>query len=341
MNPKKRARPTVEPIALRKHSGHAVQTFVTFVDTLLLTPGRKGLDAVGEMIGIPKLPIPPPYCITRMDELLEGDQEFFARYALRDAEIAVKYGLWMHDYVRKRLKLKNLPPTIGSCAVAKFRSLFANTDNFNEVFGVKYVESQLWDEERQKVRKRERRVETVSRRFHAQFATDAFHGGRNECYVFGPTPKGHYFDYDLAGAYTTGLVDLYPLDYERCYCTQDPEAFRGHVMGLAHVSFDFPDGTRFPCLPVRTEQYGLQFPLSGESYCTAPEIEAALNMGAEIKVTHGVIVPWKIDRERVFKPFVEWVREERARPGVSPLEDALAKEIGNSLYGKTAQSLKR
>lgn len=129
--PRNRSRATVEPIALRKQSGHAVQTFVTFVDTLLLTPGRKGLDAVGEMIGKPKKPIPPPYCITRMDVLLEENQSLFELYALRDAEIAVKYGLRMHEFARDVLGLKKLPLTIGSCAVSLFRSLFDDPEYFN------------------------------------------------------------------------------------------------------------------------------------------------------------------------------------------------------------------
>jgi len=331
---------TIAPVTLRKQSGHAIQSFVTFVDTLLLTPGRKGLDAVGEMIGVDKLTIPPPYSITRMDELLAGDRDFFQRYAIRDAEIAVKYGLKMHEFSREVLGLKKTPLTIGACAVSLFQKMFEDKDYFNEVFGVRYVESQFWNDGKHAPRRRRTKEATVSRRFHAQFATDAFHGGRNECYVFGPTPVGRYFDYDLAGAYTTGLVDLYPLDYENCYCTKDTEEFRGHVMGLAHVSFSFPADTRFPCLPVRTPQYGLIFPLSGESYCTAPEIEVALNMGATIKINHGVIIPWKTGKDRIFAPFVTWVREERAKHEAGSLADALAKEIGNSLYGKSAQGLK-
>lgn len=331
---------SVDPIKLRNQNGRIIQTFVSFVDTLLLTPGRKSLDAVGEMIGVGKLKIPPPHCISRMDKLLEDAQEFFERYAIRDAEIALKYGLSMHEFAHQTLGLKKLPLTIGSCAVALFRSLFDDTDYFNEVFGVDYVESQLWDQNKGKTQKRKRKVETVSRRFYGQFATDSFHGGRNECYVFGPTPEGLFYDYDLAGAYTTGMVDILPMDYENCYESKDPENFRGHVMGLAHVSFSFPEGTRFPCLPVRTEQYGLQFPLNGDSYCTAPEIEVALNMRAEIVINHGVIIPWKTEGSRVFQPFVTWVREERAKHETGSLADSLAKEIGCSLFGKTAQSLK-
>ena len=338
--PTQKGRVTVDPITLRKQSGHAMKTFVVFIDTLLLTPGRKGLDEVGKMIGVNKLKIPSPYCISRMNELLIGNKDFFESYAIRDSEIAVKYGLSMHKFSRDILGLKKLPLTIGSCAVSLFRRLFGSKEYFNEVFGVKYVESQLWADNHDTVRKRKRRVETVSRRFHGQFATDAFHGGRNECYSFGPTPQGRYKDYDLKSAYTTAMVDFYPLDYEKCYCTDDPQAFRGHVMGLAHVSYEFPRKTRLPCLPVRTEQYGLQFPLQGESYCTAPEIEVALNMGADIVITHGVIIPWKTGEERVFKKFVEWVRDERGKHEAGTLANALAKEIGNSLYGKCAQSLK-
>lgn len=54
-------------------------------------------------------------------------------------------------------------------------------------------------------------------------------------------------------------------------------------MGFAYVAFKFPDNTRFPCLPVRSEQYGLRFPLEGDAYVTAPEIELALSIGATLR----------------------------------------------------------
>jgi hypothetical protein len=71
------------------------------------------------------------------------------------------------------------------------------------------------------------------------------------------------------------------------------------VAGYAEVEFRFPEGTLYPCLAVMMEKYGLWYPLSGVALATAPEIELALEMGAEITIRFGVVIPWK-SREAVF-----------------------------------------
>ena len=48
--------------------------------------------------------------------------------------------------------------------------------------------------------------------------------------------------------------------------------------GSLGLSFKFPENTRFPSLPVKTAKYGLYYPLEGESYCIAPEIQVALRL---------------------------------------------------------------
>lgn len=118
-------------------------------------------------------------------------------------------------------------------------------------------------------------------------------------------------------------------------------------MGFALVTFRFPESVPYPSLPVRTDQYGLFFPLSGESWATAPEIELALSLGAEMTIHNGIIVPWICDTSphnsestSVFLPFVQQVRENRNRHIKGSLEEKFWKEIGNSLYGKLAQGLR-
>ncbi|GEE64425.1 hypothetical protein EC151836_00840 [Escherichia coli O145:H28] len=118
-------------------------------------------------------------------------------------------------------------------------------------------------------------------------------------------------------------------------------------MGFAFVTFQFPESVPYPSLPVRTDQYGLFFPLSGESWATAPEIELALSLGAEMTIHNGIIVPWICDTSphnsestSVFLPFVQQVRENRNRHIKGSLEEKFWKEIGNSLYGKLAQGLR-
>lgn len=89
------------PLILRDKQRKAQRTLITFVDTMLHTPGGAGLAAVGELIGLPKLSLPAGYSIDRMDELLASNKAAFEAYALRDAEIAVKYGLQLHAFAKE------------------------------------------------------------------------------------------------------------------------------------------------------------------------------------------------------------------------------------------------
>ena len=136
------------------------------------------------------------------------------------------------------------------------------------------------------------------------------------------------------------MCDLLILDYGKAYMVTDPHEFKGHTCGFALVKFKLPAATRFPCLPVRHQRYGLIFPISGTSYCTAPEIEVALNLGCDIEVVQGVIIPWVSNSKPVFEPFVRLVRQKRTSYPKKSFEELLWKEIGNSLYGKTGQGLK-
>ena len=102
---------------------HIRRTIVQFIDTLLLTPGTQGLDAAGELIGIPKFELPEGYVKSDMARLLKERPAYFVDYALRDAEIAVRYGLRMRQFVTQELGLRRLPPTIGSIATSYFFKL--------------------------------------------------------------------------------------------------------------------------------------------------------------------------------------------------------------------------
>lgn len=146
----------------------------------------------------------------------------------------------------------------------------------------------------------------------------------------------------MAGAYTTALVDIHPVDFEKCHTSTDVQDYLGHVMGFAYVKFKFPPDTRFPSLPVRTDLYGLYYPLEGETYCTAPEIEVAHNMGCEIDIQFGVIAPWVKDSDPLFKDFTTIIRQQREKYSNegNKFKEKLWKEIGNTLYGKISQGLK-
>ncbi|HII2826131.1 TPA: hypothetical protein ACY0AZ_004681, partial [Escherichia coli] len=321
---------------------------VAFIDTLLITPGGMGLAECGELLGLPKLTIPAPYSITNMREYLLGDRAGFEAYALRDAEIAVRYALQVRNFCARELMIDRVPATIGAMAVSRFTKTLKENNMSPEVcLGTHIKTRELWLTEKQAFRTIKNPASVPSRELFETFPINCYHGGRNECFMLGVTPSDHWYDYDLAGAYTTGLLDILTPDYGNIRLSKNPDDYCGHVMGFALVTFRFPESVPYPSLPVRTDQYGLFFPLSGESWATAPEIELALSLGAEMTIHNGIIVPWICDTSphnsestSVFLPFVQQVRENRNRHIKGSLEEKFWKEIGNSLYGKLAQGLR-
>ncbi|EFK2889632.1 TPA: hypothetical protein KGE80_004046 [Escherichia coli] len=321
---------------------------VAFIDTLLITPGGMGLAECGELLGLPKLTIPAPYSITNMREYLLGDRAGFEAYALRDAEIAVRYALQVRNFCAQELMIDRVPATIGAMAVSRFTKTLKENNMSPEVcLGTHIKTRELWLTEKQAFRTIKNPASVPSRELFETFPINCYHGGRNECFMMGVTPSDHWYDYDLAGAYTTGLLDILTPDYGNIRLSKNPDDYCGHVMGFALVTFRFPESVPYPSLPVRTDQYGLFFPLSGESWATAPEIELALSLGAEMTIHNGIIVPWICDTSphnsestSVFLPFVQQVRENRNRHIKGSLEEKFWKEIGNSLYGKLAQGLR-
>lgn len=321
---------------------------VAFIDTLLITPGGMGLAECGELLGLPKLTIPAPYSITNMREYLLGDRAGFEAYALRDAEIAVRYALQVRNFCARELMIDRVPATIGAMAVSRFTKTLKENNMSPEVcLGTHIKTRELWLTEKQAFRTIKNPASVPSRELFETFPINCYHGGRNECFMMGVTPSDHWYDYDLAGAYTTGLLDILTPDYGNIRLSKNPDDYCGHVMGFALVTFRFPESVPYPSLPVRTDQYGLFFPLSGESWATAPEIELALSLGAEMTIHNGIIVPWicatcphNSESTSVFLPFFQQVRENRNRHIKGSLEEKFWKEIGNSLYGKLAQGLR-
>lgn len=119
------------------------------------------------------------------------------------------------------------------------------------------------------------------------------------------------------------------------------------IPGFAWVRFRFPEGTLYPCLPMRDPHYGLVYVLQGECYATAPEILLALQAGAQIEALTSVefaVVNQDDLPIRPLLPYLSRLIAERARykPGkaeASAIMETLIKEVINSGYGKTAQGV--
>lgn len=320
---------------------------VSFADMKKHDPEDKGLFALGELVGIQKVTLPEGYTIDKIGRLKRDNWEKFVEYGVTDAKIAVCYYLDVLRFAKTLLDIDGdydlMPVTAGSLAVQYCRKTFEGDDlDFEELFGVQEDEEQDWSSHRTYPKRQKKMVLDGHRDFYENFAIKCFLGGRNETFYAGPSSPGLWHDYDLIGAYTTALALIREIDYEKAHNANAIADLVGDKMGFAWVDFAFPKGTRFPCLPVRTKDRGLVFPMRGRSYCTSPEIELALSQGARLRLRRGVIYPWKGDNpKRFFVPFVQKVRELRAKYKKSgeKLREKYAKLIGNSLYGKTGQGL--
>lgn len=290
---------------------------VRIVDSARLAPPGTPLAKLGDWLDVPKVRLPKGYRKSEMRRLQRKLPDVFKAYGLRDAEIAVLFVLWVLWFCDRYLGIKGLSATASGLSV-RLVQLCMRRDGVHPDVALNFekVRRWRWNEATGRPTSQTQRVPMRVRRWLEPFFADVYMGGRNECYWFGPTPMSRsdyrLSDHDLAACYVVSLAGIMSLNYERIEITRDPERFKGHVAGYAEVAFRFPEGTLYPCLAVMMEKYGLWYPLSGVALATAPEIELALEMGAEITIRFGVVIPWK-RREAIFAESAQRLRREKAK----------------------------
>ena len=343
--------------------GHIRAFQVSLVDTLLLVPGSaKSLSAVGDLYEFSKLDPGSkevvrsdgnteriPY-IERMDLLLADNLELYERYAIRDAEISARHTheVWRFANEELSLNLSSPPITLGALAARNLvQSWSARGIDIDAVLDGRVERIKLFDANR-------RRRVTVYERWHShrftineKLAELCFHGGRNECFSYGPTidtkveATPPFREFDLISAYAVAMASIRMPDWKGMYDSTDVAQFGAGLLGIARVSFRFPTGTRFPSLPVvAPDDYGLVYPLEGEAYATANEIAVARHQGAEIEILDGVIVPWRDDGPRPFMLEIDELQRRRNQHPKGSLSNEMFKQLANSIYGKLGQGIK-
>jgi hypothetical protein len=326
--------------------GSLVPLKVLLRDTMLLTPAAsKGLKALGELVGQPKIdldpdPVKDQFYKENMDVLLADNPELFEKYALNDAVICVRYADRVIEQSKTLLGKVKLPATLTSIGIDLLWKSWERSGK-SHPFSVLGKE-QVWERQFNKrlgyfeTRKRVVDLQEVS--WHLSLATESYHGGRNEQFWFGPAFEDDWTDYDLSSAYPTAMGLIRKPDWKSTYVTKKLSDFGPDTLGVAHVEFEFPEHIRFPTMPVRTDN-GLVFPRKGVSDCAAPEIALANYLGAKLKIKHGVVVPYQ-SGETVFGDFIADCIRKRASFPKGSLENLFWKELSNSSYGKTAQGLR-
>lgn len=323
-------------------SRNVVSTALTTLrDCALLAPNNVNLAALGDAMQVPKIDIPVEQK-SRMNDLLLNDIETYVCYAAQDAVITL---LWI-EYIRK--VMGEVPVTIGSEGARRIKEgimrklgLKSNND-FDKYWRGICVEIKEINEKGKPVAIKTP-LPNVATLLHV--AANCYYGGRNECFYFGFSP-GIFYDYDIASAYPNAMCLLEDPDFEANTelindVTKIDFDYNDYL--FARVHFEFPPDTKFPCLPIRDRLgRGLIYPLSGDTWASAPELKVALWLGAKIITYEAYRQPKKKGIRTLASVETELVRqrlEAKKRYGKGSVYEILLKEIANSGYGKMGQGL--
>jgi hypothetical protein len=304
-------------------------------DTTMLAPDNaRKLQNLGALIGVEKVGLPDG-AISDMRSYSAEDPENFRRYGMVDAEIAAKWLVFVGNLSRDLIDADSPPISLGSIATKLTLKLWKEN-------GI----DRLLVLGKEKAKGRggkpyERLIE--ERDAFERHACEAFHGGRNETYFFGPTEEDEWTDWDLAGAYVTAISMMGSPDWKAIRKPKSLHEFSADVYGAASLQFSFPRSVLFPCLPVRAEN-ALIFPLQGYSMATAPEIRLALGLGARMRILHDIGYIMPMEEHRPFELLSLEVTRCRADLKAKGLKgsahELMIKTIGNSVYGKVSQGLR-
>lgn len=316
-------------------------------DTILLAPtGQKSLSELGKLVGCKKItlsenPRRERFFKKHMDVLLRYDWELFREYALIDAEICVRYFEHIVKQYERFMGSRHIPSALSNIGVKlllqQWKQNIPPIDKLYVIGKDEFSES-IWKKDKQQFITTKRKVYKEEISWFIDFATECYHGGRNEQFWFGPSYIAEWSDYDLTGAYPTAMALIGMPKWDEVYASTNLDEYTPLTLGFACVDFEFDENIRYPTLPIRTNN-GIIFPRKGRSYCSSPEIVLARSLGCKMSVRHGIIIPQDTD-QKIFFPFLRQTIENRQK-AETKLENAFWKEITNSCYGKTAQGLRR
>ena len=321
-------------------NGKARQVKLCIRDTILLAPSNnKSLEAISELLEIPKVK-----AVTKSDKmdmlgLMKRDFDLFEEYALKDAEIARKYAEKVIKISKEQGGKPQIPVTLTSLGISFLTNLWKEKGYIeNEINGISPEKKLRYNTKKKKWEFfKDKSVQHPTRYIFDRFATECYHGGRNEQYIFGAGIPGEWTDYDLVSAYPTGMSRIGMPLWDEFRTSTDIHELVENDLSFAMVEFKHPDSIRFPVFPVN-QGGSVAFPKEGVSFCCGPELLAAKNLGVEMVIKMGLIIPTKKD----VKPYLDYITycvEKRDQYDKKSLFNNLWKELANGMYGKLAQGL--
>ena len=349
-------------------------------DTILIAPvGVKSLSSVGSIYGegFNKIDI-GSYRSGNMSLLLEENKELFERYAIRDAEITLKHASEMESFNLSVIKT-GVPLTISGIG-----KNYVLKEWINKKYRGYQIRSDLFvGNLMSKITPKDARAVDLTR-YIVPFII-GYRGGRNETFMYGvdtikDNENRQWIDYDLTSCYTTIMSllghpvykEAFRLYHKSVLEMSDFDLLLNYV--ILDVTFEFPEGTKYPSIPTRVDDDVDIYPLKGRSTITGVEYLVAKNIGCKLYVKDGIIIPFErsivvtgseifeaerkgipIPKPRVgdtskvigcqyeytvpFRGIVKDLQAKRRKYPKKTFYNYMYKEIGNSIYGQVAMGV--
>jgi hypothetical protein len=277
------------------------KTSIFIRDTSLLSVNKSSLKDIGDLYPqLPKKDIGDN--IKTMSVFYKNNPNDFRDYAIQDSVLALYHALMIENTVVATLKRLSIPVTLSSFAgnylETKVKDVFKipsdnpkyNIKNISDIYTPVGIES------------------TGELNEFLPYFLGSYHGGRNECFIYGLC-TGTFYDYDLPAAYPTGMSLLGKPDFSNSskIGEMSGEDFKLNYKNILNsftglkIKFKFPDTCKYPNLPVRLDDSTLIFPLEGISFCTGIETLLALDLGCDINILNGYFIPFMKKYEDLVK----------------------------------------
>ena len=339
---------------------------VSVRDTMCYAPdGLQSLDALGRVIGVPKLALPAGYSKDDMLSFLKGDPVSFLEYSSQDSLVTLGYAGTLFDFNKK------MPPTASSAAVTVAKGVLQehfglpDTKAFNRWFrGLVLVDHGKVANPKTGRLQPFKTLEPLNDdcRILQEYARQSYKGGLNGCSFVGWVDTLTH-DHDLESAYPTAMSCVFDIDWDsprvivREWRNVDMmlQDFRTPFDPIfAYVDdFEFPSDVLYPCLPVNIGGklvYPRTLGKRDGIYVTGVEIWLALRLSARVHVGRAVQGVFRVDEngvptrslfEAVHSLVVDRgiVKSHMAQQPELNVYEQLLKTMVNSLYGKTAQNV--
>ena len=329
-------------------------------DTMGLTPADgKSLDALGQVIDVPKIELPKD-AIEHMASYALSDPVGFYEYAMNDADIVVLFCSELFRYNH------SIPMTLSSAAAR------AMCFSIKDYLGVKtkaeydrvYRGLELIDEgllptkdECLKFLRSTRYVpirDNPDAKMISEYFEEAYTGGFNASFYLGWITE-QTTDFDLKNAYPTAMATIVDLDWSklvrdfpRNYELTLQDIPNPLIPCVAVGDFDFPDNCYCPNIPVPVKGGMKIYPKHGRNvYMSGPDMYLALRLGARVKVFRGFTCQVLVNKDgspsQCLADAVTRLVQDRALAKKmykdNPIVEKSLKTMVCSCYGKTAQNV--